>query len=161
MSTSTLVIADDDDEDHFEEAFVYFELNDTDGDLGIHGKIDGEAWKKMEIEDPYERRMLKVKASGRLKRQGMTELFFESAEPCFNFDPEECPNPLDTDKFFDRFPESATKLFYTITFTKNWKHQPRIVAFREWLHKEAGPRSQLDGSVDWLRAKAGTDNLTI
>jgi len=57
--------------------------------------------------------------------------------------------------------ESATKLFYTITFTKNWKHQPRIVAFREWLHKEARPRSELDGSVDWLRAKTGTDNLTI
>ena len=25
----------------FDEAELFFELNDTDGDLGIHGKIDG------------------------------------------------------------------------------------------------------------------------
>ena len=58
MSTSTLAIADDDDEEPFDEARLFFELNDTDGDLGIHGLIDGEGWKWMSIESPDERRKL-------------------------------------------------------------------------------------------------------
>ena len=101
MSTSTLALAgdyhDDDDEEPFDEARLFFELNDTDGDLGIHGKIDGDEWKSLEIEDPHDRRMLLVQVRGRLKRQGLTELFFESAEPTFD--------ELDPDKFFRRFPQ--------------------------------------------------------
>ncbi|MCP4764990.1 MAG: hypothetical protein GY875_01830 [Gammaproteobacteria bacterium] len=88
---------DDDNEEPFDEARLFFELNDTDGDLGIHGKIDGDEWKKLEIEDPNDRKMLNIKVRGRLKRQGLTELFFESAEPTFD--------ELDPDEFFARFPE--------------------------------------------------------
>jgi hypothetical protein len=88
---------DDEDEIPFGEARLFFELNDTDGDLGIHGKIDGDEWRRIEIEDPHERRMMTVRASGRLKRQGLTELFFESAEPTFD--------DLDPIDFFNRFPE--------------------------------------------------------
>ncbi len=115
LATSTLVYADDDDDDDggieipFAEAFLFFELNDTDGDLGIHGKIDGGPWKEMEIEDPNERTLLNVRARGRLKRQGMTELFFESAEPCFPTD-DECDDPLDPDDFFARFPEGEYEI---------------------------------------------------
>ena len=36
----------------FAEAQLYFELNHTDGDLGFHGLIDGDAWKSLEIESP-------------------------------------------------------------------------------------------------------------
>jgi len=110
MSTSTLVVAsdDDDDEEPFDEAFLFFELNDTDGDLGIHGKIDGGPWKKMVIEGPNERTLLKVRARSRLQRQGMTELFFESAEPCF--DPEDCDDALDPEDFFERFPEGEYEI---------------------------------------------------
>ncbi|UCD82196.1 MAG: hypothetical protein JSW26_12455, partial [Desulfobacterales bacterium] len=32
------------DEISFDEAKLFFELNNTDGDLGIHALIDGEAW---------------------------------------------------------------------------------------------------------------------
>ena len=39
----------------FADASIFFELNDTDGDLGIHALIDGEGWKRLEIEDPSER----------------------------------------------------------------------------------------------------------
>ncbi len=81
----------------FDEARLFFELNDTDGDLGIHGKVDGDAWKWIEIEDANERRMMKIRAIGRLRRQGMTELFFESAEPDFD--------ELDPEVFLERFPE--------------------------------------------------------
>ena len=92
---------DDDDELEipFEEAHVFFELNHTDGDLGIHSLIDGGPWAWIEIEDPYERRVLSVRASGRLRRQGLTEIFFESAEPTFD--------ELAPRRFFRRFPEGT------------------------------------------------------
>lgn len=89
--------ADDEDEIPFAEANVFVELNDTDGDLGIHALIDGEAWKLIEIEDPDERVILRVRGSGRLRQQGLTELFFESAEPSFD--------ELAPEEFFERFPE--------------------------------------------------------
>jgi hypothetical protein len=87
---------DDDEEIAFDEAELFFELNDTDGDLGIHALIDGEPWKRLKIEDLNERKMLDVRVRGRLRRQGLTELFFESAEPPFN--------ELPPAEFFDRFP---------------------------------------------------------
>ena len=84
MSASTLAVADDDDDElELEEAFLYFELNDTDGDLGIHGKADGDAWKRRKIEGPNDREILDIKVKSYLKRQGLTELFFFIAEPIF------------------------------------------------------------------------------
>ncbi len=62
----------------FSEAQLYFELNHTDGDLGIHGLIDGDAWKSLEIEDPGEQLLMNVWVRGSLRKQGMTEIFFES-----------------------------------------------------------------------------------
>ena len=90
---------DDGDEIPFDVAEIFFELNNTDGDLGIHGKIDGGPWTRIEIEDPNGRRMLAVRTSGRLRRQAVTELFFESAEPSFD--------ELDPVDFFARFPEGT------------------------------------------------------
>jgi hypothetical protein len=86
----------------FGEANLFFELNDTDGDLGIHALIDGEPWKSLEIEDPSGRAMLNVSVSGRLRQQGLTELFFESAEPPFD--------ELSPQQFFRRFPEGKYEI---------------------------------------------------
>lgn len=83
----------------FEEAHLYFELNDTDGDLGIQGLVDGDAWKLLKIEDPGERELMNVSVRGSLRRQGMTEFFFESDEPRFD--------ELPPAKFFMRFPEGT------------------------------------------------------
>jgi len=93
---------DNGDEIPFDEAYIYFELNNTDGDLGIHALIDGEPWKRLEIEDPNERRMLGVNVRGRLRRQGLTEFFFESAEPTFD--------ELSPERFFRRFPEGEYEI---------------------------------------------------
>jgi hypothetical protein len=87
------------EEIEWEVAEVFFELNDTDGDLGIHALIDGEEWKYLGIEDAKERHMLNVIVRGRLRRQGLTEIFFESAEPTFE--------DLAPEKFFRRFPEGT------------------------------------------------------
>ena len=93
---------DDEDEIPFDEASLFFELNDTDGDLGIHSLVDGDEWKKLEMEDPFERTMLDVQVTGRLRRQGLTEIFFESAEPTFD--------ELPPAQFFRRFPEGEYEI---------------------------------------------------
>lgn len=93
---------DNGEEIPFADAELYFELNNTDGDLGIHSLIDGEPWKRLRIEDPRERLMLDIRVQGRLRRQGLTELFFESAEPSFD--------ELAPEKFFRRFPEGEYEI---------------------------------------------------
>ena len=70
-----------------DEAEIYIEINDTDGDAGIQMMLDGEDWKRMRAWDPFEVKILDVKARGAVGIQGMTELFFESAEPSFDEQP--------------------------------------------------------------------------
>jgi hypothetical protein len=84
-------------ETRFEEAELFFELNDTDGDLGIHASIDGGPWVSLTIKGPGDVRLLDVISRSALRRQGMTQLFFESAEPSFD--------ELPPATFFRRFPE--------------------------------------------------------
>jgi hypothetical protein len=86
----------------FSEAELFFELNDTDGDLGVHASIDGGPYSRLEIEDTNERVILLVEASGRLARQGLTQLFLESAEPSFD--------ELAPAEFFRRFPEGTYEI---------------------------------------------------
>ncbi len=99
---SSMVWAQEDDEIPFDEAHLFFELNNTDGDLGIHALIDGGPWKRLEIVDPNERKMLNVRVAGRLQRQGLTEFFFESAEPTFD--------ELSPQQFFTRFPPGTYEI---------------------------------------------------
>ncbi len=104
LAAAPLAWADDEDEDEipFDEAELFFELNDTDGDLGIHALIDGDAWKKLKIENADDRPLLKIDVKGNLRRQGLTEIFFESAEPTFD--------ELDPADFFARFPEGEYEI---------------------------------------------------
>lgn len=81
----------------FAEASLFFELNDTDGDLGLHGSIDGEAWSELEIEN-----LLEISAERELRTQGLTQLSFESAEPSFD--------ELEPEMFFRRFPEGRYRI---------------------------------------------------
>ena len=89
----------------FSKSDVFFELNHTDGDLGIHARIDGDGWHRLAINDPGKNRVLDIEVKGRLKMQGLTELFTESAEPSFD--------ELPPKQFFSRFPEGI----YTISGT--------------------------------------------
>lgn len=88
-----------DEEFEWDEAELFFELNNTDGDLGIHANIDGGPWKHLSIEDLNERTILRIRAQGRLRHQGMTQLQWESAEPPFD--------ELAPAEFFARFPEGT------------------------------------------------------
>jgi hypothetical protein len=70
-----------------EETDVFIEINDTDGDAGIHMFLDGEGWRKMKVYNPDGNLVLNVKAKGAIAQQGLTEFFFESAEPSFEVQP--------------------------------------------------------------------------
>ena len=83
----------------FGEADLFFELNNTDGDLGIHAKIGGDDWKNLSIESPNDTVLLQIIARGGLRRQGMSEFLFESAEPKFS--------DLAPADFLRRFPEGT------------------------------------------------------
>jgi hypothetical protein len=65
----------------FEEARIYIEYNETANDLGFHVSLDGEDWTDLKIFDPTGKKIFDVSASGGYKDLGLTELFFEGAEP--------------------------------------------------------------------------------
>lgn len=97
---------DEDDEEEFDEARLYFELNDTDGDLGFHGLIDSDGWVHLEIDNPMGVELLDLKLDNQLSLQRLTELFFESSEPTFD--------ELNPATFFARFPEGQYEIEATL-----------------------------------------------
>ncbi len=63
------------------EAHIYWEYNDSANDLGVHVKLDGEDWLKLRITNPRGKLLFNVTAAGPYKNLGLTELFYEGAEP--------------------------------------------------------------------------------
>lgn len=93
------------DEAEFDETLVLIEINATDGDVGFHAKFDGDAWYNVKMYDPLYRKIFHEKADGPLREQGLTENFFESAEPLCVPDPEDPEELVVTlAEFLDRFP---------------------------------------------------------
>lgn len=80
----------------FTDARIRIEVNATDGDSGLHVLLDAEGWKFVNIFDPCGKLIFHVAGGGSVRKTGLTELFFESAEPGF----EELP----LDQFLARFP---------------------------------------------------------
>jgi len=64
-----------------EVARIYIEYNSTDNDLGFHVFLDGENWKELKIVNPKGRVVFEVEGEGGYEALGLTELFFEGAEP--------------------------------------------------------------------------------
>ena len=81
----------------FEQAALFFELNNTDGDLGIHASLDGAPWTSLQIVRPGSGALVDITARRALAMQGLTEFSFESAEPSFE--------ALTPKALFQRFPE--------------------------------------------------------
>jgi hypothetical protein len=65
----------------FAAADIFYELNATDRDLGVHVALDAESWRDLRIEGPAGRAIAKVEPEGDLKEIGLTELSFEGEEP--------------------------------------------------------------------------------
>jgi len=62
-------------------ARIYIEYNASANDLGFHVFLDGEDWKDIAIVNPSGTPIFMVEGSGPYAELGMTELFFEGAEP--------------------------------------------------------------------------------
>jgi hypothetical protein len=70
--------------ERFEEARIFIEYNSTDNDLGFHVFLDGEDWKSLTIMNPAGETIFSVRGKDGYRRLGLTELFFEGAEPSLN-----------------------------------------------------------------------------
>jgi len=81
------------------KARIIIEYNSTDEDVGVQVLLDGEPWKNMKIFNPDGRKILDITGTGSLKKQGLTELFFESSEPSL------AEVPLE--EFLARFPQGV------------------------------------------------------
>jgi hypothetical protein len=76
---------------------LFIETNATDGDIGLQLLADVDEWDKFTLRDPKGRKlMMTAQTKGRLRHWGLTELFWETAEPEFS----EVP----LSKFKKRFP---------------------------------------------------------
>jgi hypothetical protein len=81
----------------FEEHNLYIETNDTDKDAGLQLFLDGEDWRHFKLLDTNGDTMVDLNTRGKVRRVGLTELFFEASEPSFD--------ELPFSKFKKRFPE--------------------------------------------------------
>ena len=131
--------------EHFEIAKLIFEINATDRDGGVQMLLDGENWTVSRVYAPDGRLLLRVAASGELARIGMSELFFEGAEPSFT--------DLPYRQLLQRFPAGR----YRVTGTST-DGQP-MVAWATLTHQiPRGARVLSPGArttkyhtvVDWL-----------
>ncbi len=98
----------DDDEDELTLATLKFfiEFNETDEDIGVQAVLGGEPYKKLSAFGPNGRKILNLRPRSNLKMQGLSDFFFESAEPSLD--------EFSMDEFLDRFPEGEYE-FETIT----------------------------------------------
>lgn len=65
----------------FKEARIYIEYNESANDLGFHVSLDAEDWESLEIRSPNGTTIFEVESAGGYTDLGLTELFFEGAEP--------------------------------------------------------------------------------
>jgi hypothetical protein len=81
----------------FSKTKIIIEVNATAGDAGIQISVDAPGWTRLKVFAPNGQKIFDGSGSGSVGMQGVTELFFESAEPSF----EELPLA----ELFARFPE--------------------------------------------------------
>lgn len=88
--------------EEFDERRVLIEINATDGDAGFHALVDGDAWKEVTLNGS---KLFQAKAKGSLREQGLTEIFFESAEPPCDASVADDPDDVVTvGEVLERFP---------------------------------------------------------
>jgi hypothetical protein len=81
----------------FSRAKIIIEFNSSGPDVGVQVLLDGDPWKRVKIKSPNGNQLLDIISDGNLRKQGLTELFFESSEPSLD----EVP----LKEFLARFPE--------------------------------------------------------
>ena len=100
------------------DTFIRIEINSTDGDAGIHVFLDGVGWDTMQMTGPDGDVMFSVAAESSVAIQGITEFFFESAEPSFDVQPLE--------ELLELFPEGLYRFTGTTKDGKPLKGKARL-----------------------------------
>lgn len=100
---------------------IIIEVNATDGDAGVQIFVDGEGWTRLEVFDPNGQRILDIGTNGSVEMQGITELFFESAEPSFE--------EQTLDELFLRFPAGMYNFQATTDDGKNLTGKATLTHF--------------------------------
>ncbi len=90
----------------FDIARIYIEYNSTDNDLGFHVLLDGVNWKTLKMVNPVGKTIMEIAGKAGYAEMGLTELFFEGAEPNLEVVPLRV--------LLGKFPEGNYK-FYGIT----------------------------------------------
>jgi hypothetical protein len=127
----------------FDDASIIIEINATDDDSGIQMFVDGEGWHWLSAYDPNWRKVLRIKGTGSVRDTGLTELFFESAEPGFD--------DLPLEDFLERFPEGEYR-FFGMSVEGNW-----MIGEAELTHNlPAGPELLLPEEDSEVAASAVT-----
>ncbi|MFN0071628.1 MAG: hypothetical protein ACKVVP_09105 [Chloroflexota bacterium] len=67
--------------EEFKIAKIYFEYNASANDLGVHVSLDAEDWELLQITHPNGTMLMEVMPKSGFKKFGLTEMFFEGAEP--------------------------------------------------------------------------------
>jgi hypothetical protein len=129
------------------DARLKFEINATDRDGGVQVFIDADSWKEISIFDPSGAKILTTTTTGRMAKQGGTELFLESAEPPFT--------RLPVAKLLQRFPKgkyavrgtgvAGERYVGSAILTHNLPAGPELVS----PVKGHGPQLPNDTSVVW------------
>ncbi len=135
-----------------DEAEVFIEYNSTDGDFGIHFFWDGEPWKWMTVWNEHLWPVLNVSTRENVRAQGLTEAFFESAEPTLD--------ELSLEQFLDRFPEGEYR------FRGRTLHWKRLVGEADFTHVIPCPPNIIEAvwnsdtptlSVEWAEVTTVVD----
>jgi hypothetical protein len=89
----------------FGECKVLIEINASDGDIGFHFLMDGDDLVSAQIVDPNGKKVFEDQAKGSLRKQKLTEIFGESAEPLCWPDPAADPDAIivTLEEFLDRW----------------------------------------------------------
>lgn len=98
-----------------EEFALFLELNSTDGDLGLHGFLDVDAWRRVRVINPNGFNILEIEPNRHLKRLGLTEISFESEEPL-----------LEEQDILKRFREGVYKLVGNTVDGKKFTHEAEL-----------------------------------
>lgn len=85
---------------------LFIEFNETDADVGVQSSLAGEPYKRLSAFGPNGRKILDLRPRRNLKLQGLSDFFFESAEPSLD--------EFSMSRFLRRFPAGIYE-FETVT----------------------------------------------
>lgn len=144
--------------DDFGECKALVEINASDGDIGFHFLMDGDALIYGSLFNPKKKKIFTYYPRRELRRQTSTELFQESAEPpCNPEEAEEGEDVVTLEDFLDRWHDGT---YYFFGINSDWEAQfgtseltfnlPAAPADVEY-ESEEDDEGDIEGEISWER----------